>query len=579
MSRRLTRRAFVGGAAAASVGTVAAGTLAVFATRPEDDPAAPASTATTEPAPSTAPSASPQAPVSPKQGGAQHILAPGRIDPDTFDAQLTGESTTIEILGRTHSRLLNWDPGKPGHLTNDLVQRFEQPDDLTLVLHLDPKARWHGRPPLDGRPLVAADVVKHLQRALAIAEGGKSPLAQRYHDYAGIASVDSPGEGQVRIRLEAPNPRFLGVLAGEFALVQAPEAVEAFAALWPKLDSDHVIGTGPWLFDWSDRGAKFAAFRDGHRAPWLDELVVADPHDPAGRFVSTAVQEAIVRDRRDAAAIAAHFPVVDAPGTLDSLELQRAVTRGEVFVSRRFEREIVMSSFFVGAPPWNNPELLVLISAALNRHELARRLFGGRATPSGPLPPALGGSISAERLKFIPGYAFLDDYRPDPALKQRWQAAGGPGLGPVTVDFPSVFDPRYSASSIVIDMLNEALGPQFRPAVETYTTISRRVVEGYYGNGRAAFWFGWGAPLPSPLPADYFAETYAPGSPGQRVTGGSGVGGSGQDDLVKLAERGFSGIVPWVQQYAEVYRAASAYGPAPSPFWGQHADIERVSFA
>ena len=66
--------------------------------------------------------------------------------------------------------------------------------------------------------------------------------------------------------------------------------------------------------------------------------------------------------------------------------------------------------------------------------------------------------------------------------RRLWVAAGGPGLGPVTIDFPSIFDPLYSASSVVVGLLNEAIGPQFRAAVETYTTISRRVLDGYYGS-------------------------------------------------------------------------------------------------
>jgi hypothetical protein len=202
--------------------------------------------------------------------------------------------------------------------------------------------------------------------------------------------------------------------------------------------------------------------------------------------------------------------------------------------------------------------------------------------PASPVPPALSGlQPNGEIFRFFGGYARREgNYGPIPEIRQRWAAAGGPGLGAITLDFPSVFDPRYSASSIVIDMLNEALGPQFRPAVETYTTISKRVVEGYYGNGRAAFWFGWSPPFASPSSARFVAQTYAPGSPGQRVTGGSGTHLATIEDFFPLVNRaGFLGIVPWLQQTNEFFRRPSVTGPEPSPFWTQHLDYTRTNRA
>ncbi|MBK9546287.1 MAG: hypothetical protein IPO51_10680 [Dehalococcoidia bacterium] len=142
----------------------------------------------------------------------------------------------------------------------------------------------------------------------------------------------------------------------------------------------------------------------------------------------------------------------------------------------------------------------------------------------------------------------------------------------MTIDFPSIFDPLYSASSVVVGLLNEAIGPQFRAAVETYTTISRRVLDGYYGSGRAAFWFGWGPPLPGPDRERYFQETYGAGSPGQRASGGPG---GARDALGSLANAGYSGIVPWVQQYAEVFRRPGHVAAQPTPFWPQHLDYVR----
>lgn len=541
MNPRVSRRAFLGGSAAA-VAVVGAGAAGILLRHDETE-----TPASQEFAPTPEPTAVPT-PTAPMPGGSQTITAPGSFNFDTFDAQLTGESGVVEVLGRTHSRLVQWSGGA---IAGDLAQRWETPDPQTLVLHLDPAARWQPRAPLNGRAVTAGDVVAHLRRSLEIASGGKAPLAQRYHAYASIASVDTPAAGQVRVRLHAPDEFMLDTLASEFALIQAPEAVAAFAGLWSKLDSDHVIGSGPWLFDWADDGVKFTAWRDGHRKPLLDELHVVEPADAAQRFADGSLDEAITRDRRDA-----------------------AILSGFEQPSRRYEREIIMSSFHMGAPPWSAFSLVNAISAALLRPTLVNRLFGGRAEPAYPIPPSNVLKTDARTLIGYPGY--LDEPEGASATARHWwDAAGGPGLGTITVDFPSVFDPLYSASSIVTGMLNEVLGPQFRPAVETYQTISNRVHDGYYGNGRAAFWFGWGPPLATPSAARYVAETYAPGSASIRVTGATPFAMAG--DANNVIGAGFQGIVPWVQQFAYVHRHPRISAPEPSPFWNQHLDYLRAN--
>jgi ABC-type transport system substrate-binding protein len=354
--------------------------------------------------------------------------------------------------------------------------------------------------------------------------------------------------------MKEPDQFMFDTLASEFALIQAPEAVRDFAGDWRKLDSDHVIGTGPWAFDWADDGVKFTAARGGHREAQLDELFLTEPHDNAQRFIDGALDETIAFDRREAAEI-----VANTKATFDEY--------------RRPAREIVMSTFFIGVPPWNNLELVTAISSALARSELVETLFGGRASAVRGVPLSVVGTRVSDTLEGLPG----DIPGPDASYfgaRQRWEAAGGPGLGTVTVDFPSVFDPLYSASSVVVDQLNRVLGAQFRPAVETYTTISKRVLDGHYGNGRAAFWFGWGPPLSSASASSYYSELYAPSSAAQRSVGGRG-GDGGASGARKLTTQGYLGIVPWVQQYNEVYRLRSKAGPFPSPFWQQHMDYTR----
>ena len=100
------------------------------------------------------------------------------------------------------------------------------------------------------------------------------------------------------------------------------------------------------------------------------------------------------------------------------------------------------------------------------------------------------------------------------------------------------------------------------------------MVEGQYGNGRAAFWFGWGAPITSPDARLFAAEMYAPGSPGQRTVGGAGVS---IPDGAATASAGFAGFLHWAHPYNEVFRKRSITAPDPSAFWNQHLDYQRAN--
>lgn len=490
------------------------------------------------------------------------IAAPDRFAFDTFDAQRTGEVSVAEVLGRTHSRLIEWDDFEAATLRGDLAASWEQPDELTTSFLLRDDARWPDGSLLNGRNVTAEDVVANFERFRALAADGL-PIAQRAETFDAVESVESPGPRIVTFRLSRPDPFALGAFAGQFAFVQAPEAEAAYEDRWADLKPDSLRGSGPWqLSSEAPHRINFAPRPGGHREAFLETLEIHEPSMVRDNLLAGAIHEGITRDRRDAVA-------VREAGGFDEFA--------------RFEREIVLSTFAIDGPPWNNAELLRAISGALHRSVIAERLFGGRAEPAGLIPPV----HAARRAGFdaIPG-AGPDVDAEAAGARARWEAAGGPALGTVVVDFPSIFDPLYSASSVIIARLNEVLGDQFRPAVETYTLISERVGGGYYGNGRAAFWFGWSPPLPSPDPGRWFISTYRPGAETAGLDAGpfdrlgreydaNERGRILEEATETLAVGGFAGVIPWVQQRSEVFRRVGFEGGLVTPFWGQHHDASR----
>jgi len=522
-----------------------------------------------------APSPSATPTPSPPRGGGARFAAPASLTFDTFDALATGEPAAFEILGRTHSRLVQWSDFNAATMEGDLARGWEQPDATTWVFHLRDDARWHDREPLNGRAVVAADVAAHCSRAIELAASGNRPQLQRAWDWTRIRRVTAPEASRVVFDLDVPDPFLPNTLAGRPGVVQAPGAVAAFADRWETLDPVSIVGSGPFVLDTvaADGSLVFSANPSGHRRPLLDGVVLGQPGGSIDRFRAREIDEVLTRDRRDAAALRREFG-------------------GEVRETARFEDSPIMSTFFVGAPPWNNAGLRRALGAALNRGELARRLFGGRAAAAGPVAPVFGPfAPSGQDLAGHAGYrASPDDDRRE--ARALWEAAGGPALGQVTVDFPSIFDPLYSASSVVVGMLNETLGPQFRPAVEAYTTISARARDRQYGSGRAATWFGWGPPFFDPEPSRYLLETYHSAGPEFAASGfrSATVDGlldrlatefdrSRRIEMVRsvsapLLDEGGGGVLNWLLQRPEVFRWSYLGGRSapPGPFWEQHLD-------
>jgi peptide/nickel transport system substrate-binding protein len=233
-------------------------------------------------------------------------MAPASFHFDTFDAQITGEPSVLEVLGRTHSRLVRWDlfPAEetPGMIGPDLAAAWEQPESAQLLLHLDPVARWHNREPLNGRPVTAEEIRLSLERTLALAAAAGLPQIRRAWEWLTIDQVDSPDGSTLVIRTAAPDPFLLETLAGAFAQVQAPAVIDGLRAGLDGLDPAAVVGSGPFVLEGMEDGRLvFRAFRGGHLAPAIDGIQISEPRSRLDPQVLADHDEVILRDRRDAA--------------------------------------------------------------------------------------------------------------------------------------------------------------------------------------------------------------------------------------------------------------------------------------
>ena len=96
----------------------------------------------------------------PKRGG---ILRVRGFDPPNFDPHLTSAGFTQSAASFVYSKLVRHKVGAdiaPGTfiIEPDLAERWEELDDTTYVFHLRQGVKWHNKPPVNGRELVAEDV-------------------------------------------------------------------------------------------------------------------------------------------------------------------------------------------------------------------------------------------------------------------------------------------------------------------------------------------------------------------------------------------------------------------------------------
>jgi ABC-type transport system substrate-binding protein len=488
---------------------------------------------------------------------------------DTFDAALSGEPSIVEVLGRTHRRLIEWHSFEDGELGPGFAVRWEHASPTTLLLTIADDS-WPAGAGLEGRPVSADDAAQHIDRLLELARGDRMPLSQQPWTYLSVDRVEATDDRTVRVDTNAPDALLVQSLASRFASVQRPEVLDRFGGVLHERHPEHLLGTGDFVYEGFSEGAlQFASRDDG--AALVDGISVRAAGFPAQSFIDGDSDEFLARDRRDAPAIR------DALGT--------AVTEQRVF-----EDSPIVSSFSVAAPPWNDPVLVRAISGALNRHWLSAALTGGRAMPAGVVPPASAAPfLPAERdLASVAGYGDAAELEAADA-RAAWDAAGGPSLGELQLDVPAVFDPLYSAAATVSARLEAVLGVAVRPSVVSYPDIAQRIADGYYGNGRSALWFGWGAPLQSPDPSRWLQETFHSAS---NTAVAAGFADTRVDLLLDrlsgellqadraatigevstLLADGQGGYLAFLLQTAEQFMRKPVRARTNSPFWSQHRD-------
>jgi ABC-type transport system substrate-binding protein len=182
------------------------------------------------------------------------------------------------------------------------------------------------------------------------------------------------------------------------------------------------------------------------------------------------------------------------PRTVDVKDDLLARFEGQINEERTFSANPMAGTYYGGAEPWSNENLIGAIFRTIDRRLLIEQLFQGSGTLSKNIPATQGSfGISEAELITLPGY--LEDHEADlTEARAMWDAGGGPALGQIVVDIPDIWEGAYSGvGASIINMLSATLGNEFVVEIHPYSTITNKLIDltNTYGNGRNNIWYGW----------------------------------------------------------------------------------------
>ena len=482
----VSRRRVLGGAALAGVGSAS---LALVGCGDDDDDK-PSATNTTAPGQTAQPGATPTPDPNAMQIGGTFRGVSANNTWDTFDVDRSRFSPVAWLFGYTNLGVMQWKSFTDGELEGGIAESHELVDDTTMVFKIRPDVYWHNKPPVSGRQATANDVVKYIERNVKgqTLDGVEDPNFYRKAAWQTVDKVEEVDSSTVRVSFKRPDPFFLTLLAGSYSKVQAPEAVEAFESQYANMRAELIIGTGAFVLnEWAAEG----------RSSWtrhekFHTQVNFDGIQWFPLFTDQSAQQAAFEQKQ-----------IDGFGPSQTAVLEELLRRfdGQIYERRAFGGNPMAGTYYGGAAPLGNPNLIGALFPANDRPKLIQTSLQGRGALAGNVPPSQSAFALPEgELIQLPGYKENRDAEIAEA-KQMWEAGGGPALGEVIIDIADIWEGAYSGiSSLITTNLRNILGNTFTAKTEPYSTITTKITQQQYGNGTNNFWYGWITEVSDPEP-------------------------------------------------------------------------------
>lgn len=365
-TQRLARRRFLAGAAA---GTAGLGALAAFGCDDEASSPGPAQTQTGAPAGFEGA----------KYGGKMVFAI--NDPPVTFDFHTQdppGSHAAAHPAYNGLIRRLEDPPGRFKKLEPELIESWEQVDDVTTVLKVRQGVRFQNVDPLNGRELTPEDIKYNIERAAAKHLGSGEVAGEfRMRDlFAPIERIDIDGQN-VRLTTAHPYAPLLSYLSFSWMQVMPRELTES-------TDRDRDVrtwaaGTGPFILDAYAPGdgghVRFRRNPDYWRPglPFADELelpIITAAETTQAKFLAGDVDTTLNFDATQTKAIKAAKP-----------EIQLIPLPGFYVVKIYWD--------LTSDSPWAKDKRLRQAMTHLVPYQTILQILGVEKAQSGPVPPNL----------------------------------------------------------------------------------------------------------------------------------------------------------------------------------------------
>ncbi|MCX6937048.1 MAG: peptide ABC transporter substrate-binding protein [Verrucomicrobia bacterium] len=310
-------------------------------------------------------------------------------DPANLDPHLASALGELQILSALFEGLVAEDPVTLAPIAGVARNWQISADGTTYTFLLRPEARWS-----DGRPLVAADFVASLRRALTPALGAPNaellyPVlnAEAYHkarlaDFSAVG-ITAPDPQTLRIVLEYPSAHFLSLLTHP---VWFPVPLHAIAAAGPADARGN---------RWASAPASFVGNGAFTLQEWRAGQVLVAAASPTYWDAATVKLRAVhfhafdSVDAQERAYRAGQLHVIDAlpAGRIDAWRAEAPEQlRTDPFLDAYFYR------FNTNRPFLSDVRIRRALSLALDREQLVNALLrGGQRPATSFVPPGTGG--------------------------------------------------------------------------------------------------------------------------------------------------------------------------------------------
>lgn len=307
--------------------------------------------------PGASPAAAPAAAPGARRGGTLRVGL--NADISTLDPHFSTSATDRHIYYAIYNTLVSLD--EQLRAVPELAETVEQPDPKTVVFKLRKGVKFH-----DGTDFDAAAVKFNFERMID-PNGGSI----RRSELGSVASVETPDNFTVVLRLKAPDASLLATLTDRAGMMVSPAAVQKYGKDFAR----NPVGTGPFKFvEWVKddhltvrRNESY--WRSGF--PLLDEIQFKPVLDSTVRFTALRTGTLDIIDEmapKDLAA-ARNEP---------NLEVSQIPGVGY----RRIQ-------FNTTKPPFDNRALRQAVAAAIDREAIHQTVFFGTGAPAqGPIPPS-----------------------------------------------------------------------------------------------------------------------------------------------------------------------------------------------